>query len=120
MLEYAEKNGLIDIPDDSQLAGMTEEEIINWLKSLGQNGENVLRMFESNAVFYYEGDKLIAYKVTLYDAANDNAVLNSEDLMIKRAKDIGSSVPDSVFDAPIVLFDVTSIFTLIFGNLFSA
>ena len=120
MLEYAEKNGLINIPDDSQLAGMTEEEIINWLKSLGQKGENVLRMFESNAVFYYEGDKLIAYKVTLYDAANDNAVLNSEDLMIKRAKDIGSSVPDSVFDAPIVLFDVTSIFTLFFGNLFSA
>ena len=115
LLEYADKNGIIDIPEDSELAGMTEEEMINWLKSFGDKGENVLRMFESNATFYYNGDNLIAYKVTLYDAANDNAVLNSEDLMIKRAESIGSNVDDSVFDAPVVLFDITSLISLLFG-----
>ncbi len=113
-LEYAEENGLIDIADDSELADMTEEELINLLKSFGDKGENVLRMFESNAAFYYRGDNLIGYKVTLYDAANDNAVLNSEDLMIKRAESIGSNVQDSVFDAPFVLFDITSLISWIF------
>ncbi|MBQ8026650.1 MAG: hypothetical protein IJ261_00880, partial [Clostridia bacterium] len=36
MLDYADKNGLIDIPEDSELADMTEDDIISWLKSLGE------------------------------------------------------------------------------------
>ncbi len=117
MLDYADENGLIEIPEESKLASMTEADIINWLKSLGEKGENVLRMLESNATFYYKSDDLIAFKVTLYDAADDNAILNSEDLMIKRAEAIGSGVPDSAFNKPLALFDITSLFTMLLGSL---
>lgn len=117
VIDYADEMGVISIPEGTKLDTMTEAELVALIKSFGEKGENVLRMFESNATFYYDGENLVSYKVTLYDAANDNAVFNAEDLMIKKAEAIGSNVPDSAFDKPFVLFNATGIIKAIFGML---
>ena len=119
VLDLAVKEGLIELPADSELATMTEADIIAMLKSLGQKGENVLRMFESNATFYYDDEGLVAFDIVLYDAADDDASLNSNDLLPIKAESITTNVPDSAFDKPVSIFDITSLFTMILGLLFA-
>lgn len=119
VMDLAVKEGLIELPADSELATMTEAEIIEMLKSFGQKGENVLRMFESHATFYYDDEGLVAFDIVLYDAADDDASLNSNDLLPIKAESITTNVPDSAFDKPVSIFDITSLFTMLLGLLFA-
>ncbi len=118
LVDFAIKEGLIEISPDSELANMTEADIIALLESLGEKGKNVLRMFESNATFYYDEEDLVAFDIVLYDAADDSASLNSNDLLPIKAEAINTNVPDSAFAKPVSLFDITALFTLIFSLIF--
>jgi len=117
-IDLAVKEGVITIPAGSNLATMSEAEMINMLNSLGQPGKNVLRMLDSNVKFYYNNDKLVAFDIVLYDLADDSAQLNSNDLLPIKAEYITSSVPDSTFTKPIA-FDFTGIMKMILGFLFA-
>ncbi len=118
-IDVAVKNGVIDIPDESIFATMSDEEIRAYLGTLGQQGRNVLRMLDSNATFYYSGDELIAFDIVLYDLIDDSAELNSNDLLPVKAKSIASDVADSVFEKPVALFDLSTLFSVILGMLFA-
>lgn len=117
-IDLAVKEGIITIPAGSDLATMSEAEMINMLNSLGQPGKNVLRMLDSNVKFYYNNDKLVAFDIVLYDLADDSAELNSNDLLPIKAEYITSSVPDSTFTKPLS-FDFTGIMKMILGFLFA-
>lgn len=116
-LDMAVENGVLEIPEGSDFATMSDEEIRAYLENFGQQGENVLRMLDSNATFYYDGDKLIAFDIVLYDLIDDSAELNSNDLLPVKAESITSGVDDSVFEKPISLFDLSSLFSMILGML---
>ncbi len=118
-IDVAVENGIVDIPDESIFATMSDEEIRTYLASLGQQGRNVLRMLDSYAMFYYSGDELIAFDIVLYDLIDDSAELNSNDLLPIKAKSITSDVNDSVFEKPIALFDLSSLFSILLGMLFA-
>lgn len=111
-IDLAVKEGVIRIPAGSDLATMTEAEMIAMLNSLGQPGRNVLRMLDSNAKFYYDNDKLVAFEIVLYDLADDSAELSSNDLLPINAEYITSSVPDSIFTKPLA-FDLTGIMKIL-------
>ncbi len=117
-IDLAVKEGLIELPAGSQLATMTDEEMHQLLSSMGQQGKNVLRMLDSNVTFYYDGDKLIAFDIILYDLIDDSAELNSNDLLPIKAEYISSSVPDSTFDKPVSIFDLTGLMNALLGVLF--
>ena len=117
-LDVAVENGIIDIPEGSDFATMSDEEIRAYLGTLGQQGRNVLRMLDSNATFYYDGeDNLIAFDIVLYDLIDDSAELNSNDLLPVKAESITSAVDDSVFEKPVTFFDLSSLFSMILGML---
>lgn len=116
-LDMAVENGVLEIPEGSDFATMSDEEIRAYLENFGQQGENVLRMLDSNATFYYNGDKLVAFDIVLYDLIDDSAELNSNDLLPVKAESITSGVDDSVFEKPISLFDLSSLFSMILGML---
>ena len=119
-LDVAVENGIIEIPDESIFAAMSDEEIRAYLGNLGQQGKNVLRMLDSNATFYYDGEgKLIAFDIVLYDLIDDSAELNSNDLLPVKAESITSDVDDSVFEKPLALFDLSSLFSMLLGLLFA-
>ncbi|MBQ5824245.1 MAG: hypothetical protein IIW48_05505, partial [Clostridia bacterium] len=73
----------------------------------------------SNATFYYDDEGLVAFDIVLYDAADDDASLNSNDLLPIKAESITTNVPDSAFDKPVSIFDITSLFTMILSFLFA-
>ncbi|MBR3801905.1 MAG: hypothetical protein IKK37_00475 [Clostridia bacterium] len=117
-LDVAVENGVLEIPEDSDFATMSDEEIRAYLGNLGQQGKNVLRMLDSNATFYYDGEgKLIAFDIVLYDLIDDSAELNSNDLLPVKAESITSAVDDSVFEKPITFFDLSSLLSMILGML---
>jgi hypothetical protein len=116
-LDVAVENGVLEIPEGSDFATMSDEEIRAYLENFGQQGKNVLRMLDSNATFYYNGDKLVAFDIVLYDLIDDSAELNSNDLLPVKAESITSDVDDSVFEKPISLFDLSSLFSMIIGML---
>ena len=116
-IDIAVENGVVDIPDDSIFATMSDAEIRAYLGTLGQQGKNVLRMLDSYAMFYYKDDKLVAFDIVLYDLIDDSAELNSNDLLPVKAKSITSGVADSVFEKPVAIFDLTSLFSTILGML---
>lgn len=118
-IDLAIEQGLIELPEDSQLATMTEAEMIELLNSMGQQGKNVLRMLDSNATFYYRDNKLVAFDIILYDLIDDSAQLNSNDLLPIKAEYISSSVDDSAFSKPVTLIDLTSLFSMLLGLLFA-
>jgi len=118
-LDVAVENGILEIPDESIFATMSDEEIRDYLATLGQQGKNVLRMLDSNATFYYDGDELVAFDIVLYDLIDDSAELNSNDLLPVKAESITSNVDDSVFEKPVTFFDFTSLFTMLLGMLFA-
>ncbi len=119
-LDVAVENGVLEIPEDSDFATMSDEEIRAYLGNLGQQGKNVLRMLDSNATFYYDGEgKLIAFDIVLYDLIDDSAELNSNDLLPVKAESITSDVDDSVFEKPLALFDLSSLFSMLLGLLFA-
>lgn len=118
-LDIAVKNGVIEIPDESVFATMSDDEIRAYLLNFGQQGKNVLRMLDSNATFYYDGNELIAFDIVLYDLIDDSAELNSNDLLPVKAKSITSDVSDTVFEKPISIFDLSSLFAMILGLLFA-
>ena len=117
-LDVAVENGVLEIPEGSDFASMSDEEIRAYLENFGQQGENVLRMLDSNATFYYDSEgKLIAFDIVLYDLIDDSAELNSNDLLPVKAESITSAVDDSVFEKPITFFDLSSLFSMILGML---
>ena len=116
-LDMAVANGVIDLPADSDFATMSDDEIRDYLGTFGQQGKNVLRMLDSKATFYYNGDKLVAFDIVLYDLIDDSAELSSNDLLPVKAESITSDVDDSVFEKPITFFDLSSLFTMILGML---
>lgn len=116
-LDMAVENGIIELPAGSDFATMSDEQIRTYLGTLGQQGRNVLRMLDSYAMFYYNGDELIAFDIVLYDLIDDSAELNSNDLLPVKAKSITSDVADGVFEKPVSLFDLSSIFALLLGML---
>lgn len=116
-LDMAVENGVIDIPEGSDFATMSDDEIRAYLGTFGQQGRNVLRMLDSYAMFYYSGDELIAFDIVLYDLIDDSAELNSNDLLPVKAKSITSDVDDSVFEKPITFFDLSSLLTVLIGML---
>ena len=116
-LDMAVENGVLEIPEGSDFSTMSDEEIRAYLENFGQQGKNVLRMLDSNATFYYDGDKLVAFDIVLYDLIDDSAELNSNDLLPVKAESITSGVDDSVFEKPISLFDLSSLFSMILGML---
>ena len=117
-LDVAVENGVLEIPEGSDFASMSDEEIRAYLEDFGQQGKNVLRMLDSNATFYYDGEgKLIAFDIVLYDLIDDSAELNSNDLLPVKAESITSAVDDSVFEKPITFFDLSSLFSMILGML---
>ena len=117
-LDMAVENGVIEIPADSDFATMSDDEIRAYLENFGQQGKNVLRMLDSKATFYYDGEgKLIAFDIVLYDLIDDSAELNSNDLLPVKAESITSDVDDSVFEKPIAFFDLSSLFSMILGML---
>ncbi len=119
-LDVAVENGVLEIPEDSDFATMSDEEIRAYLGTLGQQGRNVLRMLDSNATFYYDGEgKLIAFDIVLYDLIDDSAELNSNDLLPVKAESITSDVDDSAFEKPITLFDLSSLFSMLLGLIFA-
>ncbi len=119
-LDMAVENGVIEIPEGSDFATMSDEEIRAYLGTLGQQGKNVLRMLDSNATFYYDSeDKLVAFDIVLYDLIDDSAELNSNDLLPVKAESITSDVDDSVFEKPVTFFDLSSLFSIILGLLFA-
>ena len=117
-LDVAVENGVIEIPEGSDFASMSDEEIRAYLENFGQQGENVLRMLDSNATFYYDSEgNLIAFDIVLYDLIDDSAELNSNDLLPVKAESITSAVDDSVFEKPITFFDLSSLLSMILGML---
>ena len=117
-LDVAVENGVIEIPEGSDFASMSDEEIRAYLENFGQQGENVLRMLDSNATFYYDSEgNLIAFDIVLYDLIDDSAELNSNDLFPVKAESITSAVDDSVFEKPITFFDLSSLLSMILGML---
>lgn len=116
-LDMAVENGVLEIPEGSDFATMSDEEIRAYLENFGQQGENVLRMLDSNATFYYDGDKLVAFDIVLYDLIDDSAELNSNDLLPVKAESITSDVDDSVFEKPVTFFDLSSLFSMLLGML---
>ncbi len=119
-LDVAVENGILEIPEGSDFATMSDEEIRAYLGTLGQQGKNVLRMLDSNATFYYDSeDKLVAFDIVLYDLIDDSAELNSNDLLPVKAESITSDVDDSVFEKPVTFFDLSSLFSIILGLLFA-
>ena len=116
-LDVAVENGVLEIPEGSDFETMSDEEIRTYLESFGQQGKNVLRMLDSNATFYYDGDKLIAFDIVLYDLIDDSAELNSNDLLPVKAESITSDVDDSVFEKPVTFFDLSSLFSMLLGML---
>ncbi len=117
-LDMAVENGVLEIPEGSDFATMSDEEIRAYLENFGQQGKNVLRMLDSNATFYYDSEgKLIAFDIVLYDLIDDSAELNSNDLLPVKAESITSAVDDSVFEKPITFFDLSSLFSMILGML---
>ncbi len=119
-LDMAVENGVIDIPEGSDFATMSDDEIREYLLTFGQQGRNVLRMLDSNATFYYDSeDKLIAFDIVLYDLIDDSAELNSNDLLPVKAESITSDVDDSVFEKPVTFFDLSSLFSMFLGMLFA-
>lgn len=117
-LDVAVENGVLEIPEGSDFTTMSDEEIRAYLENFGQQGKNVLRMLDSNATFYYDGEgKLIAFDIVLYDLIDDSAELNSNDLLPVKAESITSAVDDSVFEKPITFFDLSSLLSMILGML---
>ena len=117
-LDVAVENGVIEIPEGSDFASMSDEEIRAYLENFGQQGENVLRMLDSNATFYYDSEgNLIAFDIVLYDLIDDSAELNSNDLFPVKAESITSAVDDSVFEKPITFFDLSSLLSMMLGML---
>ncbi|MBQ3498328.1 MAG: hypothetical protein IJA87_04275 [Clostridia bacterium] len=117
-LDMAVENGVIEIPEGSDFATMSDEEIREYLLTFGQQGRNVLRMLDSNATFYYDSEgKLIAFDIVLYDLIDDSAELSSNDLLPVKAESITSDVDDSVFEKPVTFFDLSSLFSVILGML---
>lgn len=117
-LDVAVENGVLEIPEGSDFTTMSDEEIRAYLENFGQQGENVLRMLDSNATFYYDGEgNLIAFDIVLYDLIDDSAELNSNDLLPVKAESITSAVDDSVFEKPITFFDLSSLLSMILGML---
>lgn len=117
-LDVAVENGVIEIPEGSDFASMSDEEIRAYLENFGQQGKNVLRMLDSNATFYYDSEgNLIAFDIVLYDLIDDSAELNSNDLLPVKAESITSAVDDSVFEKPITFFDLSSLLSMILGML---
>lgn len=117
-LDVAVENGVLEIPEGSDFTTMSDEEIRAYLENFGQQGENVLRMLDSNATFYYDSEgNLIAFDIVLYDLIDDSAELNSNDLLPVKAESITSAVDDSVFEKPITFFDLSSLLSMILGML---
>ena len=117
-LDVAVENGVLEIPEGSDFASMSDEEIRAYLENFGQQGKNVLRMLDSNATFYYDSEgNLIAFDIVLYDLIDDSAELNSNDLLPVKAESITSAVDDSVFEKPITFFDLSSLLSMILGML---
>ena len=117
-LDVAVENGVLEIPEGSDFTSMSDEEIRAYLENFGQQGENVLRMLDSNATFYYDSEgNLIAFDIVLYDLIDDSAELNSNDLLPVKAESITSAVDDSVFEKPITFFDLSSLLSMILGML---
>ena len=116
-LDMAVENGVLEIPEGSDFATMSDDEIRAYLENFGQQGKNVLRMLDSNATFYYDGDKLIAFDIVLYDLIDDSAELSSNDLLPVKAESITSDVDDSVFEKPVSFFDLSSLFSMLLGML---
>ena len=117
-LDVAVENGVLEIPEGSDFTTMSDEEIRAYLENFGQQGENVLRMLDSNATFYYDREgNLIAFDIVLYDLIDDSAELNSNDLLPVKAESITSAVDDSVFEKPITFFDLSSLLSMILGML---
>ena len=117
-LDVAVENGVLEIPEGSDFTTMSDEEIRAYLENFGQQGENVLRMLDSNATFYYDAEgNLIAFDIVLYDLIDDSAELNSNDLLPVKAESITSAVDDSVFEKPITFFDLSSLLSMILGML---
>lgn len=116
-LDMAVENGVLEIPEGSDFATMSDDEIRAYLENFGQQGKNVLRMLDSNATFYYDGDKLIAFDIVLYDLIDDSAELSSNDLLPVKAESITSAVDDSVFEKPVTFFDLSSLFSMLLGML---
>ena len=116
-LDMAVENGVIEIPEGSDFATMSDDEIRTYLATFGQQGKNVLRMLDSKATFYYSDDKLVAFDIVLYDLIDDSAELSSNDLLPVKAESITSDVDDSVFEKPVTFFDLTSVFSIVLGML---
>ena len=117
-LDMAVENGIIEIPEDSDFATMSDDEIREYIGTFGQQGKNVLRMLDSKATFYYDAEgKLIAFDIVLYDLIDDSAELSSNDLLPVKAESITSGVEDSVFEKPVTFFDLSSLFSMILGML---